>query len=334
LLEWRTGLPDGLGRADGPILCVDLNNLCARCCHSMRGLTSPDGRPSGAIFGMIRSLHAFLSNNPHAAVVCVRDAGVPAFRKKAILLNQTGKGYKESRKERDQDFADEYRAQAKSCEEVLHLIGITLVEAPGYEADDLIAGLAWWLSKKPRKRYVTVLSGDGDLLQLAGRRVKVYRPIPDIWVERADPFFLLKKAIVGDASDDIVGVPQVGEKRVKAIFEAYNSDPPVEHKKFVEFKDFDWWIRHHAPTSDNKHEKAVLEHLDRVARNVEVVDLRITRKPSLKAMKTLPGRLDKAGWLDACKEWGFNEFIKGHHAYWPVFEESSRANGKAAACTP
>ena len=154
------------------------------------------------------------------------DRSEPTFR------HQMFDAYKGTRK----PMAQELREQVPVMKEVLQAMGIKIVEMPGYEADDLlgtIAGMA-----EVQGMDVSIISGDRDLLQLATEKVKIRIPktkrtgteIEDYYaadvVERyqvTPKEFIDVKALMGDSSDNIPGVPGIGEKTATNLIVAYKS---------------------------------------------------------------------------------------------------------------
>ncbi len=146
-------------------------------------------------------------------VVLVSDAGVPQFRKD--LVAKYGPGYKSSRKKRPSAWQTDVTAQRSWLGELLPMLGMHLVEAEGFEADDTMAYCAFALVKKGY--HVTVWSGDKDMQQLAGGRTRIYTPNKKEYITEHAPTFAFARAIEGDSSDDIKGVKGVGPKKIETL---------------------------------------------------------------------------------------------------------------------
>jgi DNA polymerase-1 len=131
---------------------------------------------------------------------------------------------------------DELREQVPVMKEVLKAMEITIIEKPGFEADDILGTLATRAEKNGDQ--VSVISGDRDLLQLASEKIKIRIPktkrtgteIEDYLAEDVyntyhvtPKQFIDLKGLMGDTSDNIPGVPGIGEKTAGKLIEAYQS---------------------------------------------------------------------------------------------------------------
>ncbi|MCD8216813.1 MAG: DNA polymerase I, partial [Clostridiales bacterium] len=140
--------------------------------------------------------------------------------------------YKGTRK----PMAEELRQQVPVIKEVLHAMGIVTVEQAGYEADDILGTIAGRAEREGLE--VSIISGDRDLLQLATDKVKIRIPktkkggteIEDYYAKDVEERYLVTptqfidvKALMGDSSDNIPGVPGIGEKGATNIIAAYKS---------------------------------------------------------------------------------------------------------------
>lgn len=287
------------------ILLIDGNNIVARMTHTHRGLKSPNGEFSGACYGIIRSLRPFLIENPgFVSVFFVEDSGVPEFRKKLIAANKD-KEYKSSRKERaDDGFVEEYHQQMDTTPPVLRTLGIHTTYAPKFEADDVISALSTELRGS---NDVVVFSGDADLIQLAGEGVSVYRPHLNEFVTVCAPDFLLKKAIVGDTSDDIIGVAGIGKVRVEKLMSS------------VGWCGIDLNIFFDSLDRKDKYQEKVAHEEDRVRRNYEAMDLSNTVESCLDSMVIEEGLFDRRAFMEVCHERRYRELLKNLDFYTGVF---------------
>lgn len=223
------------------LLLIDANSIIHRAFHALPALTSKAGRPVQAIYGLSSIfLKLFREQKPDYAAALF-DRPEPTFRKEKY------KDYKAQRPK----APDELVAQIIEAREFFPAFGIRVFEKPGFEADDLIATLAEKFRAEPDVRVV-VLTGDRDTLQLVeGEKVAVQifkTGISEtvIYSEKAviekyglRPDQLIDyKALVGDASDNIKGVPGVGPKTATAIlarfgtlenaYEHLGEDPKLE----------------------------------------------------------------------------------------------------------
>ncbi|MBR4513409.1 MAG: DNA polymerase I [Lachnospiraceae bacterium] len=215
------------------ILLIDGNSILNRAYYGLPDLTTKDGRHTGAILGFINIMHKVLGETGATHIIATFDLKAKTFRHEMYAE------YKGTRK----PMPDELREQRAVIEDVLKSMNITIVTCEGYEADDVIGTLS---RKADSEGYlVTILSGDRDLLQLAtdrimiklpktaGGKTEVYNYYADQVKEQygVDPItFIDLKGLMGDASDNIPGVPGVGEKTAQKYLLQYGSlDGLYEH---------------------------------------------------------------------------------------------------------
>jgi DNA polymerase-1 len=206
------------------LVLVDAYSLLFRAFFAGRYLSTSDSRPTGALFGFTNMLFTLLNNEkPDAIVVCWDGP-------ERTLRSQEFEAYKAHRPEVDPQLI----AQMPVARDIVAAFGIQSAELPGYEADDLIGTLA---TRGAQAGYdVVILTGDSDQLQLVDAHVavqitqkgvsevKVYdaeavRARYGIGPERIADY----KALVGDTSDNIPGVPGIGEKTASALLQQYDS---------------------------------------------------------------------------------------------------------------
>lgn len=226
------------------LLLIDANNLLARSFYGRPPFYDAQRRPIHAVSGIVQSVLKFhYTYNPKMIIICWDSIG-PTFR------HQLYPAYKANRKSTPSELLDQIPRAKKALEN----LRIPQVEVRGYEADDIIGTLA---SKS--KEFVRIVSGDKDLLQLINRNVMVdylrarkssqqltlfkheeaYGIDPGQWVDF--------KALVGDPSDNITGVPGIGEKtvwpllkqglRLKDLLDYPDILPVKAAKRLIEFKD-------------------------------------------------------------------------------------------------
>jgi DNA polymerase-1 len=206
-------------------LIIDANSLIHRAYHALPPLTSSKGEPTGAVYGFTSmALKALKDLRPDYAAAAF-DLPGPTFRHKEF------KEYKAARPPTPEDLAP----QLEKSKEVLRALGIATIGMPGFEADDIIGTLTAAVKNNPELEVI-ILSGDLDTLQLASDRVKIAIPkkgISDITsydrqaVEERygfGPEFLIDyKALRGDTSDNIPGVPGIGEKTAVALIAQFGT---------------------------------------------------------------------------------------------------------------
>ena len=230
------------------LLVVDGNSIINRAFYGVRPLSTRDGRPTNAIYGTVNIINRQLTAlSPDYAAVCF-DVHAPTFR------HELYPEYKAGRRPTPPDLL----AQFDACKAVLRAMGLNVLEKPGYEADDLQGTLARMAGRAGVDAYI--LSGDRDLLQLIDPQTTVllagnsdtvpfdaeaFQAKYGIPVER----FIDLKAMMGDSSDNIPGIPGVGEKTAVKLLCDYGTldevlthgdDPalsPALRKKIAEGRD-------------------------------------------------------------------------------------------------
>lgn len=212
------------------ILVIDGNSIINRAFYGVRPLSTKDGRPTNAIFGMLSIISRQLDRiKPDYAAVAF-DVHQPTFRHKMYDAYKTGR----------HPTPEDLLAQFDDAKEVLRLLGLHVLERPGYEADDIQGTIAKMAHGAP-DTFSYVLSGDRDLLQLIDDKVTVLLATnADTLEMHRDEFFAKygieptsfvdMKALMGDSSDNIPGVPGIGEKTAGGLIAAFGSlDGVYEH---------------------------------------------------------------------------------------------------------
>lgn len=210
------------------LILLDGHALLFRAYHAMPGFTAPDGRPTGAVYGFSNVLIRVLRElEPRWVVACFDSAG-KTFREEVYTE------YKATRAETPADII----TQEPIVREVLTAFGVPSFALAGLEADDLIATLVTQALQGTNSpvEEVVVVTGDRDLLQLSRPGVKIYllrQSIKEITLldEAAvtelmslPPTEILEwKALRGDPSDNISGVPGVGDKTALALITQFHT---------------------------------------------------------------------------------------------------------------
>ena len=211
------------------LLLVDGSSYLYRAFHAMPDLRANPGDPAspatGAIRGMVNMMQKLRKDVRADYAVCVFDAKGPTFRD--ALYPQ----YKAQRS----PMPDDLRSQVEPIHEVVRLLGWKVVDVPGVEADDVIGTLACIASAHGIE--VTISSGDKDLSQLVDENITVIdtmndrrRDLAGVESEFGVPPRLMVdyQALVGDAVDNVPGVPKVGPKTaVKWLLEYGSLDALV-----------------------------------------------------------------------------------------------------------
>ncbi len=205
------------------ILVIDGNSIINRAYYGMRPLTTKSGKTTHAVYGMINIISRQLSAiKPDYAAVAF-DLKAPTFRHKMY------DGYKAGRHATPEDLISQF-PDAKEC---LALMGLHVLELPGYEADDIQGTVAKMAHSQPDTEAY-ILSGDRDLLQLIDDKVKVLLATnsetkhmdeaafrEEYGISSAQ--FVDMKALMGDSSDNIPGVAGVGKKTAQTLIENFGS---------------------------------------------------------------------------------------------------------------
>jgi DNA polymerase-1 len=204
------------------LLLVDGHNLVYRAFHAMPALSNSRGEMTNAAYGFTSMLFKALNDTTPTYAIAAFDPPGPTFRHEKFAE------YKAQR----QRAPDELRAQFPWAREVVEALGIPIVEIPTFEADDVIGTLAQKAEKAGLD--VIILTGDLDVLQLVTEHIRVYasrRGISETIIYDLDkvrerygfepPLVVDFKALQGDPSDNIPGVPGIGEKTAMSLVQQY-----------------------------------------------------------------------------------------------------------------
>lgn len=215
-----------------PLFLIDAYGIIYRSYFAFiaKPLRNPRGDNVSAVFGFYRSLFQLWEQYKPAALVAVFDSAVPTFR------HELFDAYKATRQKTPEDL----HAQIPLVEEILGLLGVPMLRADRYEADDIIATLAARCRADGRPCYI--ISSDKDLLQLVGGTVRALRPDRDQGFVLVGPSeveaewgvspdrILDYLSLTGDASDNVPGVPGVGDKTALKLLGEFGSfDSIWEH---------------------------------------------------------------------------------------------------------
>lgn len=209
---------------DKTLLILDGHGFAYRAFFAIPKLTNPRGEPTNAVFGFLKMLRKLADQFQPTHWVVAWDAGLPEERLKVL---QT---YKAQRK----PMPDDLRAQLPVIREILDASRVVSIEQPGHEADDIIASLC----ARAGGARVLIASADKDLMQLVNDRVAVVRQTPqgDRLMDRDAVFARYGVApervldllcLTGDTSDNIPGVPGVGEKTAAGLLQRFGGADAV-----------------------------------------------------------------------------------------------------------
>lgn len=205
-------------------LVIDGHAIIHRAYHALPKLTNDSGTPTNAIYGFFSMFEGITRQlNPTSIIICY-DTPTPTFRK--TLLPE----YQATRPPLDDDL----RVQIPIIKELAHAAGLEQLEAPGYEADDIIGTIA---DQAPHHNTSTIiLTGDRDILQLVNTNTSVIMPITGVSkTKRYTPQDVVEKtgvypdqipdlkALMGDASDNYRALKGVGPKTALKLLSAYTT---------------------------------------------------------------------------------------------------------------
>ncbi len=211
------------------LLLIDGNSIINRAFYGIMGskmLMTEDGTYTNAVYGFLSILFKELDDIKPEYLVVAFDLKAPTHRHKMYDK------YKANR----HGMPEELAMQMPILKETLKAMNVCIIEKEGYEADDILGTLAKWGQKEELE--VTVLTGDRDSFQLIDKNIKVRIPrtkmgkteTEDYTVEKIEeeyglePLDLIEvKGLMGDTSDNIPGVPGVGEKTALNLIKQYKS---------------------------------------------------------------------------------------------------------------
>lgn len=205
------------------ILVIDGNSIINRAFYGVRLLTNKSGKYTNAIFGTVNIIYRQLERLKPDYVAVAFDLKHPTFRHEMYPEYKAGR----------HATPEELKSQFDDTKECLRLMGIKVLELPGWEADD-IQGTIASLAKEDENLESYVLSGDKDLLQLIDDRITVLLATNnDTLTFTATEFrekygiepelFVDMKALMGDSSDNIPGVAGVGEKTAATLISNFGT---------------------------------------------------------------------------------------------------------------
>ncbi|WP_343209014.1 DNA polymerase I [Anaerolentibacter hominis] len=263
---------------ESKIVLIDGHSILNRAFYGVPELTNSEGLHTNAVYGFLNIMFKILEEEKPEYLTVAFDVKDPTFRHKMFAE------YKGTRK----PMPDALHEQVPVMKEVLHAMGIRTVEMPGLEADDILGTLARQAEGKGYK--VSLVSGDRDLLQLASEKIKIRIPKTRSTGTEVEDYntkevvekygvtpeqIIDLKGLMGDASDNIPGVPGIGEKTASKIVAQFHSiEEAYEHLEEVKPPKAREALR-------NNHEQALLSKTLATIKtdcdlNFEVEDGRIT----------------------------------------------------------
>lgn len=209
------------------LLIIDGNNIAYRSFHTPQGsLTTKQGEPSGVMFGVLSSLRYYLETFPEVTRVIVPwDGGKAKWRKEIYPEYKANRSYGNDPEEKAR--FDGLFKQIDELNDFLPKINVQSIKVKGYEADDLIYALCQLYDGD-----IMVVTSDKDMLQLVNERTSVFTPYKEKVIGVSNFYeetgvtreaYMGYRALLGDPSDNIKGVPGIGEKTAKSLLDKYGN---------------------------------------------------------------------------------------------------------------
>ena len=211
-----------------PLILVDGSSYLYRAFYALPALSNSRGEPTGAVYGVLNMLNRLVTDYQPTHIAVVFDAPGKTFR------DELFEDYKSHRP----PMPDDLRSQIKPLKDIIVAQGLPLLEVPGVEADDVIGTLA--LKAQRRGKKVIISTMDKDMAQLVNENIILLNTMSDTTMDSegvkerfgVPPHCIVDfLALVGDTSDNIPGVPRVGEKTAAKWLNEYGSlDAIIEQK--------------------------------------------------------------------------------------------------------
>ena len=203
-----------------PLILVDGSSYLYRAYHALPPLTNSKGKPTGAVKGVINMMRRLQKDYPDSTHVVVFDAKGKTFRDEIYTE------YKANRP----SMPDDLREQIAPIHQIIEAMGMPMLIIDGVEADDVIGTLA--LQATAAKQPVVISTGDKDIAQLVNEHITLINTMNNSAMDRAGviekfgipPELIIDYlALLGDKSDNIPGVPGVGEKTALGLLQGLGS---------------------------------------------------------------------------------------------------------------
>ena len=229
----------------GRLFLIDGSSQMYRAYHAIRALTGPDGHSTNAVFGFITMLRKLITDHQPELVAAAFDLPGPTFR------SELAHDYKANRAPMPPDLVEQVPWVHEACE----ALGVPVLTSQTYEADDVIGTLARQAVAKELE--VVIVTSDKDFFQLVGGPIRVFDPRDTgswydadavkekMGVTPAQVIDVL--SLMGDAVDNVKGVPGIGEKGARELIGAFGSlDGLLEHASEVPKKRYRTALLTHA----------------------------------------------------------------------------------------
>ena len=199
-----------------PLILVDGSSYLYRAFHALPPLTNSKGLPTGAVKGVVNMMRRLQKDYPNSTTAVIFDAKGKTFR------DDIYSEYKANRP----PMPDELRSQIEPIHTIIRAMGMPLVSIEGVEADDVIGTYALQATKN--QQPVIISTGDKDIAQLVNEHISLVNTMTDAHLDREGviakfgipPELIIDYlALLGDKSDNIPGVPGVGEKTALGLLQ-------------------------------------------------------------------------------------------------------------------
>ena len=286
------------------LILIDGNSILNRAFYGIMGtkmLTTADGKYTNAVYGFFSILFKVMDDLQPEYMAVAFDVKAPTARHKMY------EGYKATRKGMPNELAE----QMPIVKDILELMNITIIEKEGYEADDVLGTLA----KEGEKvgLDVTILSGDRDIFQLATEKISIRIPHTKAGKTEVDTFgeaeilekygvkpiqLIEVKGLMGDTSDNIPGVPGVGEKTALELIKQYGSIDNIYEA-----------INEKTDTLKEKLKEKLITNKDLalLSRNLGTINIEVPLKEKVEDLKLTEWNNEKL--FEKFKELNFHRFI-------------------------
>ena len=240
------------------LFLIDGSNQMYRAYHAIRGLTGPDGKSTNAVYGFINMLRKLSADHQPEYIAASFDVRGQTFRSKMSA------DYKANRAPMPSDLAEQIPWVFEACE----ALGVPIFTSEGFEADDVIGTLASRAASHGLN--AAIVTGDKDFFQLVNDVIKVYNPKDEgTWLDAAG---VVQKfgvppsqvvdvlALMGDSSDNVKGVPGIGDKGARELIAQYGS--------------LDALLEHAGEVKQKKYREGLLQHADEARQSKVLVTIR------------------------------------------------------------
>ena len=283
------------------LVVIDGNSIVNRAFYGLPDLTTTDGRHTNGVLGFLNILIKIAEEEKPDYLAVAFDVKHPTFR------HEMYSEYKGTRK----GMPEELREQMPLLKQMLSVMGVLTIECPGFEADDILGALSAKGARDGLK--VSLVSGDRDLLQLSsddvlvripktkrtGTEIEDYTPAQVVEKYGVTPAQIVDlKGLMGDASDNIPGVPGIGEKTAVKILTAF---PTVEEA-----------IAHVDEVEPKKARESLREHADLARLSKTLATIKTDWEPEFSYEAARFGNIFTDEAYKLCKELEFKSLLSRH----------------------